>query len=149
MDAPALFLGYEGIFLALSALLRPGSAKTAVQFDRNAPLSPGITITITGIPARYHNALGDLSLQVHHAEVIGGEAFVRGASAAFWLRFADPGLYDIELRLNAGKAEYSLPSQTISAGLNTIPFDRFAPLSAKPEHLPGKPALLRARRQGT
>ena len=91
-----------------------------------APAVP-ITVTITGIPSRYHDSWGELSLR--HPETGGyagwSEVRIEGTSATFALT-AIPGIYNLRLWFSSG--QYFLASRNITAGSNSIPLSAFTPL---------------------
>jgi len=114
-----------------------------------------MSITVTGIPERYHGDWGDLDLYIPGTSnrVVRAEVFPVNASTAFWLH-ADPGIYDVVLWLNDFGVRYTLPLRNIYTGAS-IPFGQFtlAPQaffdnSERPERTRfGRPGacLLRAR----
>jgi len=85
-----------------------------------------MSVTITGIPARYHGDWGDLYLYMpgtlHH--LTSAMAFPVNSSTSFRLASAEPGVYDIVLWLNDYGVRYILPSRNITAGAS-IPFGDF------------------------
>jgi len=117
-----------------------------------------LSVTVTGIPTRYHDDWGDLFLYLPGTSnrVASAEGMVRDASTTFrfWDGF-DPGIYDVVLRLNDFGVRYILPSRNITAGVS-IPFNQFTlspqgfsePIERSGRILPGrsKARPLRAHR---
>jgi len=85
-----------------------------------------MSVTVTGIPERYHGDWGDLDLYIPGTSnrVAGAEVYSVGSSTTFRLRDVEPGTYDVVLWLNDLGVRYILPYRTISAGVS-IPFGQF------------------------
>jgi len=107
-----------------------------------------MSVTVTGIPARYHGDWGDLSLFAPGTQNDVAFAYVPfvTSSTTFMLGGAEPGTFDVVLYLNDFGVRYALPSSRhISAGA-VIPFNDFAlaprGFAAEPERaeraLPGR-----------
>jgi len=87
-----------------------------------------ITVTITGIPSRYHDSWGSLSLQHPETGSFVDWAYVsrvEGSSASFAF-IAIPGAYGLHLQL--GYSDYFIASRNITVGADTIPLSAFTPL---------------------
>ena len=104
---------------------------TSIPFSEFEPMY--IIIAVTGIPSQYEQ-WGRISLSYPGTEdeVIGYTAWVEG-SATFNLN-ANPGTYDVRLRLFAGTGhwmwmEYRMLSRNLVWGVNTIPLSDFEPMS--------------------
>jgi len=106
------------------------SANTTIPWSAFTILHEGgavTPITITGIPSRYHGGLGSIILYTPGTQDWAADegAFIEGPSATFLVWGADPGTYDVELRLNGETVRYVLPSpRAIYAGMS-IPFSQF------------------------
>ena len=102
---------------------------------------PQMTITVTGIPARYIGNGNWVGANVRLAPpgteswLASGWASSRGSSVtmslmtSLWV-FNTPGTYDVHLRFewSGGESFYIAPSRNITAGNTTIPFGDFTPL---------------------
>jgi len=85
-----------------------------------------LSVTVTGIPERYHGDWGDLDLYIPGTSnrVARAEVYPVGSSTTFRLRDVEPGTYDVVLWLNDFDVRYTLPSRNITAGAS-IPFNQF------------------------
>jgi len=103
------------------------TANTTIPFSQFAVLPPSVTITITGIPERYHGDWGDLSLYTPGTGVYVGSAVVSSVTSsttfAFWN--AQPGTFDVVLWLNDFGVRYVLPSSRAITDEMSIPFGQF------------------------
>jgi len=89
-----------------------------------------MSVTVTGIPERYHGDWGDISLHTPGTWdwIAGGWTRISGSSATFRLSNAEPGVYDVNLHICGVHYchDYHLSSRNIYAGAS-IPFGQFTP----------------------
>jgi len=112
-----------------------------------------MSITVTGIPSRYHRDWGDLELFIpgtwDHVETV--EVHPVTASTTFRFRHAGAGTYDVVLWLNDFDVRYALPSsRTLSSGMS-IPFNHFvlSPGGGQPSPWSFSAPLEHSRRETT
>jgi len=110
------------------ASARPIAADTTIPWSAFNFVDGGevMSVTITGIPTRYHGEWANVLLRVPGAWiwVIVDSAWISGPSVTFGLGIAVPGVHDVMLWLNDGEVVYFLPPRNIYAGVS-IPFDDF------------------------